>query len=413
MPSILTNLAKVSVARDFIRSFNSIPHYIGIGGILPWDTDPIPPSIENKDLTLNDVWRHSYAMKRIKSVDACLVAPRHNWTSGTVYDQYTDKETLSNKVYYVVTDTNDVFKCLYNNKNSVSIVKPTQSNVNTSDGYKWRWMYNIPTVLYNKFSTTSFIPIVDSPNNPVSGEITRIDIKDSGVSYTYANISIEGDGVGAGAYAEYSNGHISNIVLTNSGTGYNYAKVNINGDGINAEAEVILSPMGGHGYSPADELQAYYVMISIDLEYDETGYFLTNNEYRKIFIVREPLAYNSNKLYVENVAKTTTEVTLTSTATFTQDQEVQIWLNSEKIGTANIAYNDVANNTLYLCNMTVPVITQNHKIYDGFNQLDIVSNGIINSDVKIYSGKILYVMYNNPIFRNIAQSETIKIPILW
>lgn len=413
MPSILTNLAKVSAARDLIKSLNSTPHYLGIGGIQSWGSDPIPDSIVNEDYTINDIWRNSYAMKRIKTVDACLVAPRYDWTNGTVYDQYSDKVDMTGKAFYVITDDYDVFKCLFNNNNLPSTVKPTQSNTSTSDGYKWRWMYNVSTVLYNKFATSTFIPVIDSPNTPISGEITRIDVVNNGVSYTYANISIEGDGVGASAYATYSGGHISSIVLTNPGSGYNYANVNIVGDGVNASADVVLAPIGGHASSPADELLAYYIMFSVDLEYDETGVFLTNNEYRKIFIVREPLTYDGSTVYVENVAKTTTDVVLTSTSTFTQDQEVQIWLNSVKVGTANVAYNDTANNKLYLCNITSPSLTLNHKIYDGFNQLSIVSNGLTNSNVKIYSGKVLYVLYNSPIFRNITQSETIKIPILW
>lgn len=413
MPSILTNLAKVSAARDLIKSLNSTPHYLCIGGVQTWNSDPVPDSIVNTDYTISDIWRNSYAMKRIKTVDACLVAPRYDWSTGTIYDQYSDSVDMFGKAFYVVTDTNDVFKCLYNNNNAQSTIKPTQSNTNTSDGYRWRWMYNISTVLYNKFATSAFIPVVDSPNSPIAGEITRIDVTNAGSSYTYANVIIEGDGVGAAAYATYSGGHISSIVMTNSGSGYNYATVSVVGDGINATANVVLAPNGGHAYSPADELLAYYIMFSVDLEYDETGIFLTNNEYRKIFIVREPLTYDGSAVYVENVAKTTTDVVLTSTSTFTQDQEVQIWLNSTKVGTAVVAYNDITNNKLYLCNVTSPTLTLNHKIYDGFNQISIVSNGLSNSNVKIYSGKVLYALYNSPVFRNITQSETIKIPILW
>ena len=61
--------------------------------------------------------------------------------------------------------------------------------------------------------------------------------------------------------------------MTNSGSGYNYATVSVVGDGINATANVVLAPNGGHAYSPADELFAYYIMFSVDLEYDETGIF--------------------------------------------------------------------------------------------------------------------------------------------
>lgn len=416
MPSVLTNFTRVSVARDFVNSLNYTPHYIGIGGVLSWDNDLAPPTPTNTISNITDVWRDSYAMKRVRTVDASLAIPRITWTTGTVYDQYSDKLDLNNLSFYVITDTNDVFKCVDNNNGGISTIKPTVTNTSDllpADGYHWKWMYNIPTQAMNKFGTADFIPVIDTSNNvAVPGEICRIDMIDVGSSYSYANIKIEGDGAGAIAYpTSTAGGHIPSITMANNGSGYNYAKITISGDGIDATAEAVLSPPGGHGSSPADELLAYYVILSTELDYDVDGFFLTNNEYRKIFIVREPLKFADNVNYVEAAANTTTRVQVTSATTFIQDQVVQIWLNSVNVGTATVAYIDSLNNTLHLCNITSSTITPTHKIYDGFNQISI--NGVTNSDVKIYSGKVLYVLNNTPIFRNITQSETIKIPILW
>lgn len=411
MPSVLTDFARVSSARDFINSLNTTPYYLGIGNVLPWDDDNNPPAPTKTIQNVYDVWRNSYALKRIKTIDAIHAVAKIEWTTGTVYDQYHDNLDMSGLQYYVLTSSNDVFKCLSNNNGSVSTEEPTIINTNTSDGYKWRWLYNIPTQTFNKFSTSTHIPVLDITSTPVEGEITRVDIINGGSGYAYASVNIVGNGTGAVAAVTLSGGSISSVVITNQGSGYTYAEAVITGDGIDGDLRVVLSPPGGHGYSIPDELLATTVIMSVDFDFDESGKVLTNNEFRSVFLVKQPLTYDGLSVYNSSIADTTTKIELNDVTTFNDDQIIELWLNSSTVGTATVAYKDTINNTLYLNGITSSNITSVHKLYDGFNQFDIVN--ISNSDVKLFSGKVIYILNRQPISRDILQTETIKLGIVW
>lgn len=66
--------------------------------------------------------------------------------------------------------------------------------------------------------------------------VDSIDLINSGVNYTTANVTITGDGVGATATATVVNGRIISVDVTNKGTGYSRATVTIAGNGTGAEA---------------------------------------------------------------------------------------------------------------------------------------------------------------------------------
>ena len=77
----------------------------------------------------------------------------------------TGKQKLEEAAFYVVTDEYNVYKCLDNNNNARSTVKPTGTALDpfeTSDGYIWKFMYNIPINLRNKFYTDDHIPVVSA-----------------------------------------------------------------------------------------------------------------------------------------------------------------------------------------------------------------------------------------------------------
>lgn len=64
------------------------------------------------------------------------------------------QQKLENTKFYVVTDDFNVYKCLDNNNGALSTVKPTGTPVEaikTSDGYVWKFLYNVPVALRNKF----------------------------------------------------------------------------------------------------------------------------------------------------------------------------------------------------------------------------------------------------------------------
>lgn len=416
MTAVITNSIRISNAINFMNSLNTSSFYLGVGKVTEWPDELLPPTPATDIHALNEVWRNAFGLKRISTYDSSLMIPRVNWTSGTIYSQYTDDIEDLNTLptpFYVMTSTYDVFKCLYNNGNAASMVEPTVAAPEVG-GYRWRWMYNISVSDRNKFMTTDYIPVTAmSSGNQVAGEITRIDVINSGTGYTTASAVIVGDGVGATATVNLSGGEITSITLDNAGTSYNYADIVITGDGADAVVSVVLSPNGGHGNNIPDELLAFYVMISATLNFDESGTLLTNNDFRQVFLVKDPYTYGTTTVETDANINMTTRIVMDDVSNFSQDQVVQIWLNSSVVGTAVVAHQDVVNSIIHLTNITSPTITATHKIFDGVSQVGIAVGGITFPGVSLYSGSIHYVLNRSPIIRDIGQTETFKIPFSW
>jgi hypothetical protein len=104
---------------------------------------------------------------------------------------------------YVMTTSRNVYKCLSNNSSANSTVEPvgdyttSNGNISTSDGYIWKYMYNVKPS--NKFLTDAWIPVPSSVNqidyqsnilDVVDGEIATIVVSNSGSGYYESNISI-------------------------------------------------------------------------------------------------------------------------------------------------------------------------------------------------------------------------------
>ena len=129
-------------------------------------------------------------------------------------------QKLEDTKFYVVTDDYNVYKCLDNNNNARSTQKPTGTQldpIKTLDGYVWKFMYNIPINLRNKFYTDEYIPVVSALTNQFysNGTIENIFIANKGKGYTTAVVNISGDGYRAGDPL-----YINGIQVVNPGTGY-------------------------------------------------------------------------------------------------------------------------------------------------------------------------------------------------
>jgi hypothetical protein len=108
-------------------------------------------------------------------------------------------QTLENANCVVMTDEYNVYKCLDNYNKSVSTYKPigtTVDPVTMPDGYMWKYLYSIPIALRNKFLTDVYMPVVNSLRSQFysGGEILNVTLENNGQNYTYANISVSGDG---------------------------------------------------------------------------------------------------------------------------------------------------------------------------------------------------------------------------
>lgn len=184
------------------------------------------------------VRRDILTAKLIKPSDVSYVTRRIDWTTNTVYDMYDDAiETttgygygpaysgairLEDANFFVLTNEYNVYKCIDNNDNSLSTYQPTGTTPDvfqTSDGYKWKFMYGIPVSLRNRFLSSTYMPVSNSLKSQFysSGAISSIAIENGGANYnpltTVAVISGDGN-------KEFNPYLISSITTTNGGAGF-------------------------------------------------------------------------------------------------------------------------------------------------------------------------------------------------
>jgi hypothetical protein len=140
---------------------------------------------------------------------------------------YSGTDKLEDSLFYVMTEDFNVYKCLDNNNNSASTVKPLGTSVNpieTADGYRWKYMYNVPINLRNKFLSDAQIPVISALTNQFysNGSMDSIIINNKGSGYSQATITVTGDG-----FREEDPTFLTGVVVNEGGTGYSTPTLNI------------------------------------------------------------------------------------------------------------------------------------------------------------------------------------------
>ena len=133
---------------------------------------------------------------------------------------YSGAQRLEDINCVVMTDEYNVYKCLDNNNNALSTYKPIGTVVDPvimPDGYMWKYLYSIPIALRNKFLTDVYMPVVNSIRSQFysNGEILNVVLENNGKNYTFASISVAGDG-----YRESDPLLLQNVQISAPGTGY-------------------------------------------------------------------------------------------------------------------------------------------------------------------------------------------------
>jgi len=209
----MASYLKASIERSYAESFlselerNENQYFLFIGKGTAWQNENIPSAYSDTIKSEYQIMNDAVGYKKLNPENILFALPRYEWTSGTVYDQYDDNIDLFDSndpsIFYVVTDENNIYKCLSNGNGSASTEKPSQvltTPFNTSDGYTWKYLAtvkesNLP------FELTDYIPVdVATVSNDtetqnqynaqieaVNGSITRMVITNS-------------DGASAGVY---------------------------------------------------------------------------------------------------------------------------------------------------------------------------------------------------------------------
>jgi hypothetical protein len=129
--------------------------------------------------------------KKITENDVIPVITNKRWSANTIYEIYNDKDReLIEKDFYVITNENKVYKCIYNNNGLPSLIEPSHIELGfppqESDGYRWLFLYELTNEQMLKFSTEKFIPIVENINvrrSAIDGAIFNITVEANGSAY--------------------------------------------------------------------------------------------------------------------------------------------------------------------------------------------------------------------------------------
>ena len=229
-------------------------------------------------------------------------------------------------------------------------------------------------------------------------------------------VVVSGDGTGAVAIANVSNGSVQNITLTNFGSNYTYADVNVYGTGLgsnSATARAIIGPKYGHGYNSARELGAYNVMIAVkigDGDTTEGGIISDATSFRQYGLLRNPNKYGQNTAVTSansnTVISQTTSLTLIAGSNYNIDEFV--YQGTESSPTFSGYVESFTSTVVNLTNVKGTVTLG--KVLRGVNTNP---SGRTVSDVDYpefekYTGDILYVENITPITRSPGQAENIK-----
>jgi len=433
MAQIITENFRVFNATRFIEyvvDTNNL--YLFIGRPQSWENEPAAPTPVNVPYQDTVYWTDTVALKRIVPNDFKQVVQRKNWSAGIVYSQYDNaSSTLYGSNFYVLTQDNNVYKCISNNFGATSSIKPTGTSTNvitTADGYQWKYLYSLSDTDLLKFLTGDFMPVnlnYDITSTAIKGTIDNAVVVNSGSSYkTNSNIivSILGNGSGAtvGSILTTGANTIDRIILSAPGSNYTYANLVIQGGGGgNATARAIVSPINGHGSDVLTELGARYVMINTRLNYAEGGGdFPVVNDYRRIGIIKNPISTATSIVATETTLDATITLKVSNvTGTFSLDEYIRgdntnsnafIVSANANVTSGNVTIRYITPVELFAGNI---IFSAGEKIR-GANSLAVGTISTITpAEVQKNTGQILYVENRAKITRASDQAENIHIVI--
>jgi len=362
--------------------------YVFLSRVDPWPNDTAPPIPTQDQKYIKSVFKNTFVAKKVTSNDLSPVITRIDWTANTVYAYYQDDINMFEKdvdgypvyEFYAKNTYDQVFKCLWNNNGGMSTQMPyfqpgtygTDNIFQSTDGYKWKYMYTISSGLKVKFMDSAWIPVpvgANTPNplltNAGYGDIEVINVTNGGTGYDPSNaqitITVTGDGQGASGTAVVSGGVITDIVVANTGSNYSYANVSITStSGSNATAIAYASPVGGHSFDPISELGCKNVMVSVDFNGSEGGYIPTDITYHQLGIVIEPTTTALSPLPANAIIYSTTTdlVVAPGFGAYLSDEVVyQGTSYAAATFTATVLSYDIGNNVVKLINTVGTPVT--------------------------------------------------------
>lgn len=395
-----------------------------------------PPKPKDTIKYKKDIFKNMFYLKKITSNNISPVIRRINWVSGETYAYYRDDINLYEKNadgtlvhnFYVMNQFFQVFKCLWNNNGGPSTVEPyfvagnfddtTNIFYDPDDGYKWKYMFTISYGKLQQFMDEKWIPIpISTPpevlySSEKVGGIEVINVTNGGEDYdpsiSVIDVVIDGDGVGATAYAEVdqTTKTIQNIVVRTPG--YNYTSANVvisSPKGNNATAFASVSPIGGNGADIISEMGCDTIMIAFLFQESEGNKLPIDMQIRQIGLLSSPTA-NSTYPYVANAESysTSTDVIVSNGFGSFQDGEI-VYQTPNNANFANSTFTatcvnyEAAPNKLRLINLNGTYVTGS-SIYGLSSGTARTLLQSFNPDLIKYTGRIIHIENRQEIQRS-------------
>lgn len=447
MVGIAANLvakAQISIQTATVAGFIGLPQAWS-----PYDDATVPIPTE-EPTTIKEVFKNMIALKQVQYTTVAPVVPRFDWSTGTVYSQYSQYENpfefdangIQINPFYVRNSYDQVFKCLDNNKGAPSTVEPAIIPGSTSvsgtlyltDGYTWKYLTTIDKGLKKTFFDNQWMPLtfqIIPPNTGIInadsagfGKIDAIRVLTPGVSFTQSSavVTIVGDGGYATATANLDGGGgINNIIVTNPGLNYTFANVYISG-GDGATAEAVISPIGGTGYDPVSELGCNHLMFTFEFNNDEhleidsslTGQvpLPTDISYRQVGIIVNPILNNlTNPSFIASTYNAAdTILTAAGVGKFLVNPAEPVYQGSASSPTwaGVVTKHDIANNIVQVIN-TQGLFQTGQNIIGAYSGIQRIPLQYTPTIVNIGSGYMMYYENRSPVQRSATGNEQIRI----
>ena len=225
----------------------------------------------------------------------------------------------------------------------------------------------------------------------VDGGIHAFRVSNVGNGYSYANVTVVGDGINFSGNAVIVNNTISYISVLSPGSGYTYANVSITGDGANANASAIISPYRGHGSDPVRELFADTLMFTSTINNEKNQGVDVKNDYRQFGIIKDLKQYGNERAFANVIGSACYLVTLDTTVGLERDTVLT------HVAGASKRYFEVvevvpASNQILVQNKNNHDVTTGDVLTDETSDLDYaITDLTISPTINKFSGDLLYI----------------------
>ena len=215
-------------------------------------------------------------------------------------------------------------------------------------------------------------------------------------------------------------GQVRKITMITQGRSYSTANVTISANsvhGFGARAHAVISPLTGHGSDPVDELFGTSVMMNIRTTGSESNTFTTNNDFRIIGILADPLLANGTAANSSVIDQTTRINVELVNGDFIEDEIITGTVSGAK---ARLVYFANTNNARSQGALKVIRLTTNGT-GGNFTVGELVTGStsgltanvvsVTKPALKPFSGYLIYTENREPVLRDPAQTEDYKLTI--